>query len=495
MQSGNEHKDDMNFLERISFNLELAVVLIIFLIMIFIIRVHNWFEMSLKLRVKAAINSLQFRNSNIIHFFRLNSSMMLNLSMSALIVLSSLEYPIFLSDHYPVIVLMKYIFIVFLIASLIFRTHWDNLYRELSIFYLFILQSMFGMNLLIFIMGVIIKRYNLYNFNYIEKFEIILLIILHPILMIILCALHRNYIKWILNHSKQLIIVLYLFVWIWFGTFYFYIAQRASDGVFVFSEQSKVETVLKGILKDYQYDRYDESRLKNIIVERQYQKDYLKLSSNEYITLDQTGNDWGEIYENMFGKDNYSFYSFETSPEVLVIDSSLMDYDSLNIWKDYIGKEFIEVTINLYKTEERFLNSQNSVFYYQQSQTLFNNPELLNRPEKKFKLYFDKNELKLFLDIFSNERINTHLSYFISHSHTMLDGKFIDMYISLNNYINYQIEDFWYFSAVIITTLGFGDITPNSTTIRMAVMMETLLGVILIGVYVSLITNDKKKKR
>lgn len=485
----------MNFLERIFFIFELAVLLIIILIMIFFLRIHNWIEMSLKIRVKAAINSLQFYNRNIINFFRLNSLMMLNLSMSALIVLSSLEYPIFLSDHYPVIILMKYIFIVFLIASLIFRTHWDNLYRELLIFCLFILQSMFGMNLLIFIMGVIVKGYELYNFNYIEKFEIILLIILHPILMIILCALHRNYIKWIFNHSKQFIILLYLFVWIWFGTFYFYIAQRASDGVFVFSEQSKVETVLKGILKDYQYDRYDESRLKNIIAERQYQKDYLKLSSNEYITLDQTGNDWGEIYENMFGKDNYSFYSFETSPEILVIDSSLMDYDSLNIWKEYIGKEFIEVTINLYKTEERFLNSQNSVFYYQQSQTLINNPELLSRPEKKFKLYFDKNELKLFLDIFSKEMINTHLSYFISHSHTLLDGKFIDMYISLNNYINYQIEDFWYFSAVIITTLGFGDITPNSTTVRMAVMIETLLGVILIGVHVSLITNDKKKKQ
>ena len=40
-----------------------------------------------------------------------------------------------------------------------------------------------------------------------------------------------------------------------------------------------------------------------------------------------------------------------------------------------------------------------------------------------------------------------------------------------------------YFSAVTITTLGFGDIAPISTKARMLVMLESVLGIILIGLF------------
>jgi voltage-gated potassium channel len=49
----------------------------------------------------------------------------------------------------------------------------------------------------------------------------------------------------------------------------------------------------------------------------------------------------------------------------------------------------------------------------------------------------------------------------------------------------YRLADFLYFSAVTITTVGYGDILPNSVRVRRLVMYEALIGVILIGVCIS----------
>ncbi|MGG1515010.1 potassium channel family protein [Paenibacillus oryzisoli] len=288
-------------------------------------------------------------------------------------------------------------------------------------------------------------------------------------------------------------IVLYLFVWVWFGSFYYYIAQRANGDDFVFSEQARIETTLKGFLKEGPYDSFDSTRLKSILANNQYKKEYLKVDSDQYLTLDQSGKDWGDIYENMLGKEGYSFYSFKISPQPLVIEPSMLSYSSITSWGASINKEFVEVTVNLYKQKERFWDAETSVFYFEQSSTLTNNTNLLEKPDKQIRLYFDKNELNVYLSVFDNEKIDTHLSNMIANSHTLLDGKFLDIVIKLNNYIEYQIEDFWYFSAVTITTLGFGDIAPNSDTVRVAVMVEALLGMLLIGIYVSIITSDKNK--
>lgn len=52
-----------------------------------------------------------------------------------------------------------------------------------------------------------------------------------------------------------------------------------------------------------------------------------------------------------------------------------------------------------------------------------------------------------------------------------------------NNNFKYRFPDFLYFSAVTITTLGYGDILPNSTIIRVAVMVETITGLISIAIF------------
>jgi voltage-gated potassium channel len=61
--------------------------------------------------------------------------------------------------------------------------------------------------------------------------------------------------------------------------------------------------------------------------------------------------------------------------------------------------------------------------------------------------------------------------------------------------IRYPYTDFLYFSAITITTLGYGDILPNSNTVRFLVMMEALLGILLAGFFISclFIKNENGK--
>jgi hypothetical protein len=41
-----------------------------------------------------------------------------------------------------------------------------------------------------------------------------------------------------------------------------------------------------------------------------------------------------------------------------------------------------------------------------------------------------------------------------------------------------------------ITTVGFGDILPNSTAVRMVVLGEVLLGILLVVVVINIVTSS-----
>jgi hypothetical protein len=53
--------------------------------------------------------------------------------------------------------------------------------------------------------------------------------------------------------------------------------------------------------------------------------------------------------------------------------------------------------------------------------------------------------------------------------------------------------DFFYFSTITQTAVGYGDILPNSSAVRIVVIMQALIGIFSIGVGVGLLTmgNDE----
>lgn len=52
----------------------------------------------------------------------------------------------------------------------------------------------------------------------------------------------------------------------------------------------------------------------------------------------------------------------------------------------------------------------------------------------------------------------------------------------------------FYFSAVTITTLGYGDIVPISNTSRILVSLESILGIVLIGLFLNSLSSEHKAK-
>ena len=52
-----------------------------------------------------------------------------------------------------------------------------------------------------------------------------------------------------------------------------------------------------------------------------------------------------------------------------------------------------------------------------------------------------------------------------------------------------------YLSATTITTLGFGDIVPLTTRARMAVSSESILGIVLMGLFVNAVSAERKSEK
>ncbi|HEX8131064.1 MAG TPA: potassium channel family protein [Pyrinomonadaceae bacterium] len=66
---------------------------------------------------------------------------------------------------------------------------------------------------------------------------------------------------------------------------------------------------------------------------------------------------------------------------------------------------------------------------------------------------------------------------------------------SLNGYTPeyWSFLDFLYFSTITQATVGYGDILPNSTLVRVLVILQTLLGLFLAGFAISLASTEIKK--
>jgi hypothetical protein len=63
--------------------------------------------------------------------------------------------------------------------------------------------------------------------------------------------------------------------------------------------------------------------------------------------------------------------------------------------------------------------------------------------------------------------------------------------VSVSPVRSWSYLDFLYFSTVTQTTLGYGDILPNSTTVRMVVTIQIVVGLAVLGVLINIVLRRR----
>ncbi len=92
--------------------------------------------------------------------------------------------------------------------------------------------------------------------------------------------------------------------------------------------------------------------------------------------------------------------------------------------------------------------------------------------------------------------INMFFSFLVSNLFfSYLYSQSINGFITDSKEVTLSLLDSFYFSIITITTLGYGDISPHSITVKIMVICEVIFGVIILGLFVNTISGKISTKK
>lgn len=279
-----------------------------------------------------------------------------------------------------------------------------------------------------------------------------------------------------------LLFFIYIFVLVLFGFVYWNISNYSGGDFFIFQNDIDTDIKINTFKKEMNikaYNRDINMSIKNLIVSNEYVRPILKLdvlnnNNKSIFVVDKTlGSNWANYYysTNINKGINYmSIYNmgedkingrFNTCKiKVCFYKFKNDNYNMQDIQAEY-GKKFSN---NFYKVDTWYL--------------WVNNYETIKKNYFKQKYYFYP--------------LNFFFQKLMTNSISFPDESPIVLQKVSNGNFKYSIWNFIYFSAVTITTLGYGDILPNSTMVRIIVVIETMMGIIITGMLASCAFLNKK---
>lgn len=266
----------------------------------------------------------------------------------------------------------------------------------------------------------------------------------------------------------------YLIIWLLCSFIYYYSANITNGDCFQFQE----DILLKIKSEEFQKKadiRINNKYIKNLLLN--YDEDNVVYTmgdsrDNLYIyDFNGLSKEWTEYYEIKLLAENLNYFT----------------YESLGIEKRLGDTDFNKVKLTCYYMQNEYESkiTSNELKYYDSRYDKYMNAKLTTYiwiEKEKFK-YADKyiKILGMRSKYYPTEIIRNLLNASVNY----IDNDYKIVEEIQQHSFKYPIVDFMYFSAITITTLGYGDILPNSSFIRVIVMIETLIGVILIGLFVS----------
>lgn len=301
---------------------------------------------------------------------------------------------------------------------------------------------------------------------------------------------------------RRILIVFYLASWVSFGFLYQWLANATDGAAFIFNEDLKVAGQVdafkratvpldEGIIDRTGHFRRPEERhavslrpggsaVEDAVVRLILKAgDTRRLAQkyNEQVFSDRPmGPNWAAFYAERFRRDGMTHFYAQvvdrSKPPVVVIFGTIFPMPEI---------EFYKVTLRLVHTTYTFVGRN-----------------LPSRTDEAvvatYVIWTDRPPRTVMI----NERPivampGPLLPDFLEHSYTYFDSSLLTLQEIERGQFNYPLWDFLYFSAVTITTVGYGDILPGSTNTRIIVMVEAMLGVLLGGMFVSSLFWHPKK--
>lgn len=305
-----------------------------------------------------------------------------------------------------------------------------------------------------------------------------------------------------------LMVLIYLLTWLICAYIYQDQANKTEGKAFYYNQdillkfkQEKFAEVLRFPISTEKQENFSSTTLEslsqasfgNIEINKFFTKN-LNNKLSEYVEIDEShvlytgnilmpkfqnlkgseiGGEWADFYYNMFKELGITHYK----------------YNKISMMTQ--GNTFSDGVVNYYYIFSLYI--ENEIFSF--GLTNFN----INATEnKKYDLVF-----KIFLKVAHNKIEGDNSKYIpykfsdiFKKSEWFIDDSVVKYNRIMNGKYVYPLIDFLYFSAVTITTLGYGDILPNNSVVRKIVIFESFFGItLLIGIITlmtKLVMNNEK---
>ncbi|MCH3963820.1 MAG: potassium channel family protein [Clostridium sp.] len=258
-------------------------------------------------------------------------------------------------------------------------------------------------------------------------------------------------------------------------------ANHSRGEFFIFQNDINLDTKVSMFKKKMNikfYSRELNDSIKKLIISKEYKRPIVKLN----VLNDSTYNKSTFVFDRVLGE-NWSNYYY-----LLLINSGVTHMNIVDIGENKLNGGFhtYKLKVDFYRSNAGNYDkipgyTKNSLNKLKKIQTIYiwvDNYDIIKKE------YFDDKNYFYPINFYFQEIIKNSICF-------PDESPLILREVSIGNF-KYPIWNFIYFSAVTITTLGYGDILPNSTAVRIIVMIETIIGVIITSIFASVVLVDRQ---
>jgi voltage-gated potassium channel len=272
-----------------------------------------------------------------------------------------------------------------------------------------------------------------------------------------------------------ILIISYLINFLFFGLFYWKLANVSHGSYFIYQLELEINTKSQLFMKNLNLNYHNNAlsnSIKKLFSLNEYNRNIITFTdsqkNNVVFSIDgDIGDNWAEFYTSLYSMQGYTHFSVINENQDLLNGKYITQKLSLSFYKVEESKEKFNL---IDKTKDNYIKKTVSIWVNNYSEV--------------------KNILRIKENVLYPTEL--YLKPLTTHCVTFLDNSPIILKNIQNEEPNYPLNDYLYFSAVTLTSLGYGDILPYSSLARGLVMLETISGVIIIGLLVSSLFWNKK---